>query len=246
METIALLNGVMMTTSSWVFQTRVLSNHRLVLHDFRGQLENLMPGPFTLEQHVEDLRELLDREGIDRAHLVGTSYGGEVGMLFALTYPERVQSLCVIASCSEVGPELRKAIEEWRDVARNEPDRLYDVTAPCNFSRGFLTESFMEAGRMRLRSYPPEFFPAFADLCDAFLALDITDRLHEIKAPTLVIAAERDRLKPVHYSRIIAARIPNAELVVVPDAPHAVFLERARDVNELLLSWVARHSAGRR
>jgi 3-oxoadipate enol-lactonase len=245
MEAVVLLNGIMMTTASWVFQTRVLSPlYRVVLHDFRGQLQNLMPGPFTLQQHVDDLLELLDRERIDRANLIGTSYGGEVGMLFALAHPERVQSLAVIACVSHVEPPLRASIELWRDTARTAPEKLYDVTAPWNFSPGILTETFMEAGRKRLRAHPPEFFAAFADLCDAFLTLDLTARLHEITAPTLVIAAEQDRLKPLHYSETIASQIPNARLEVIPDAGHAVFLECAIAVNELLLDWLAAHTSG--
>jgi 3-oxoadipate enol-lactonase len=246
MEAVVLLNGIMMTTASWVFQTRVLSPlYRLVLHDFRGQLQNLMPGPFTLQQHVEDLVELLDREGIERAHLIGTSYGGEVGMLFALEHPERIQSLAVIACASHVEPPLRASIEVWRDTARSAPETLYDVTAPYNFSPGILTETFMEAGRKRLRSHPPEFFTAFADLCDAFLTLDLTGRLPELTAPTLVIAAEQDRLKPLHYSETIASRIPNARLEVIPEAGHAVFLECATQVNELLLEWLAQQTSAR-
>ncbi len=238
-EPVFLLNGIMMTAESWVFQTRALGpHHRLVLHDFRGQLMNLMPGPFTLQQHVDDLAALMDREGVERAHLVGTSYGGEVGMLFALAHPQRVASLAVIACASHVEPPLRAAVELWRDTARNAPEALYDVTAPYNFSPGILTPSFLEAGRGRLRRLPPEFFTALADLCDAFLTLDITARLPELAARTLVVAAEKDALKPLHYSRLIASRIPNARLEIVPDAAHAVVLESADAVNALLAGWL--------
>lgn len=238
-----LLNGIMMTTESWVFQTRALApHHRLVLHDFRGQLTNLMPGPFTLQQHVDDLVALMDREGVERAHLVGTSYGGEIAMLFALAHPRRVASLAVIACVSHVEPPLRTAVELWRDTARRTPEALYDVTAPYNFSPGILTPTFMEAGRARLRRHPPEFFTCFADLCDAFLTLDITARLPELAARTLVIAAEKDALKPLHYSRLIASQIANARLEIIPDAAHAVVIESADAVNALLLDWLAAQS----
>ena len=236
---VALLNGIMMTVDSWVFQTRALSPYvPLITHDFRGQLRNLVPGPYELRQHVDDFRELLDREGVDRVHVVGTSYGGEVGMMFALAHPERVASLCVIACVSHVEPPLRASVELWRDTARNAPEQLYDLTAPYNFSPAFLTDAFLEAGRRRLAKYPPEFFPAFADLCDAFLTLDITARLHEIEAPALVIAGERDVLKPLHYSETIAATIPKAKLHVVPAAPHAVVIEKSHEVNALLFDWL--------
>lgn len=240
MEAVAFLNGIMMTADSWIFQRRALASHyRLVLHDFRGQLRNLVPGPFTLQQHIDDLRELLDAEGVDRVHLVGTSYGGEVGMLFALAHPQRVRSLAVIACVSHVGRPLREAVERWRDVARAQPEQLFDLTAPYNFSPGMLTPTFLEAGRERLRNLPPQFFASLADLCDAFLTLDLTARLHEIRVPTLVIAAEKDALKPLHYSREIASSIPNARLEVIPDAAHAVVVEDPHSVNALLLDWLS-------
>ena len=240
---VVLLNGIMMTGESWHHQTRALSDsYRVVTHDFRGQLRNLMPGPFELRQHVEDLRALLDDLGIDRAHLVGTSYGGEVAMLFALAHPERVASLALIACVSHVEPPLREAIELWRETALHEPEQLFDLTAPYNYSPSFLTEAVMAAGRERVRRYPGAFFPAFAALCDAFLTLDITGRLDAIVPRTLVIAAENDRLKPLHYSRTIAARIPNARLEVIPASGHAVVIENPAAVNALLLDWLARSS----
>jgi len=240
---VVLLNGIMMTADSWTSHTRALSESRRVITlDFRGQLRNLMPGPFELQQHVDDLLALLDELGIERADFVGTSYGGEVGMLFALAHPERVESLAVIACVSHIEPPLRQAVELWRDTALNAPDQLFDVTAPYNYSPAFLTEAVRTAGRERVRRFPPEFFPAFAALCDAAVTLNITDRLHEIQAPTLVIAAEHDRLKPLPYSETIASRIPNARLEVIPDSGHAVVIEKANAVIALLLDWLSRRS----
>ncbi|MBV8516622.1 MAG: alpha/beta fold hydrolase [Acidobacteria bacterium] len=234
-EPLFLLNGIMMTTASWAQETRRLAkSYRCVLHDFRGQLRTPVPGPYALRDHVDDLAALFDRLGIDRAHLAGTSYGGEVAMLFALAHPERVRTLTVIASVSHSEAPLRASVTRWRDTALHAPDALYDLTLPDNFSPDFVTPVLAQQGRDRLSTYPPEFFRAFADLCDAFLTLDITDELHAIRCPTLVIAAERDALKPVHYSEIIASRIPNARLAIVPNAGHAVVIERPDAISALI------------
>jgi 3-oxoadipate enol-lactonase len=231
-EPVVLLNGVMMTTQSWVFQTGNLADtYRVVLHDFRGQLRSPHSGPIAMEDHVGDLVALLDRLGIERAHIVGTSYGGEVGMLFALAHPGRVRTLTLIACVSHIEPPLREAVTRWRDAS---PEELYDVTAPYNFSPDFLTPALLEAGRSRLRAYPPEFFSGFRELCDAFLRLDITECLHEITAPTLVMCGSIDVLKPPRYSEIIASRIPHAWLEIVEGAGHAVFLEKHETINEML------------
>ena len=232
-EPLALLNGVMMTMQSWVFQRRALEpRFRCLLHDFRGQL--LSPGPVSsMSEHVDDLVALLDHLQIDKTHLVGTSYGGEVGMMFAAAHPDRVRSLAVIASVSHVDAPLRDAVTLWRDVALTAPETLYEITAPYNFSPAFLA-AMVEQGKARLAAYPPEFFRGFAELCDAFLRLEIDPS--PIVCPTLVVCGEDDALKPVHYSRTIAAQIPNARLEIVP-GPHAVVIENPEAVNALLLEF---------
>jgi 3-oxoadipate enol-lactonase len=239
-EPLVLLNGIMMTVRSWASQTQALSaRYRCVLHDFRGQLRNPVPGPFAMSEHVDDLAELLDRLEIGSAHIVGTSYGGEVGMMFALAHPERVRSLSAIACASHVEPPLAEAVTLWRDVAREAPEKLYEISAPYNYAPSVLTLDFVEQGKERLRRCPPDFFTNLADLCDAFLALDITDRLDEIHCPTLVICGERDALKPISYSRTIASGIAGAKLHVIEGAGHAVALERPDAVNALLIRFLA-------
>jgi pimeloyl-ACP methyl ester carboxylesterase len=226
---LVLLNGVMMTMQSWALQVPRLSpRFRCVRHDFRGQLRSGKPGRYTLRQHVDDLRALLDLLGIERADLAGTSYGGEIGMLFAIAHPERVRRLAVIACVAEADDALRAKVGRWIDVARQEPLQLYDATVHDNFSDAFLTPQFIELGRERLRAYPPEWFEAFAELCEAALTLRVD--LPKIAAPTLVVCGENDTLKPVAHSRAIAAALPNAELAIVPGAGHAVVIEKPDDV----------------
>jgi 3-oxoadipate enol-lactonase len=242
---VAFLNGIMMTTRSWVFQTALLrQRYRCILHDFRGQLLSGKPEePFTMATHAEDLWCLLDHLGFETCHVVGTSYGGEVGMIFAATHPERVQSLAVISTVSYVGEELHQAVTEWADAALNDPDRLYRVSVPLNFSSKFLASSpdVVDQGQERVRSCPPEFFPAFARLVEAFQELDITERLPEITCPTLVMCGEEDALKPVHYSRTIAQSIPGAEFLIVPGAGHALVIENPAAVNTALLGFLEKH-----
>ncbi len=244
-EPVALLNGVMMTTQSWVLQTSLFRRrYRCLLHDFRGQLLSDKPEePWTLEDHAADLRGLLDHLEIESCHLVGTSYGGEVGMLFAATWPERVRSLAVISCASEVGPELDRAVAAWGKAALEAPETLYRVALPWNFSARFVAANpqIVEQGEDRLRACPPEFFPAFARLVEAFRRLDVTAELERIECPTLVLVGEEDALKPPSYSRRIAERIPGAELLLVADAGHAVILEKPQEVNTALLGFLEKH-----
>ena len=105
-ETVAFLNGVAMSTERWAAQTPFFSkNYHVLLHDFRGQgRSTLVSEGITFETHARDMAMLLDTLGIHGLHIVGVSYGAEVGMYFALMYPERVKSLTLGTAVSESDP----------------------------------------------------------------------------------------------------------------------------------------------
>ena len=72
-------------------------DYKCLLHDCRGQLMSTdLTSEIDMEEHVEDLKELLENLKIDKVHLVGTSYGSEIAMMFAYTYPKMTKSLAVI------------------------------------------------------------------------------------------------------------------------------------------------------
>ncbi|MDX1698592.1 MAG: alpha/beta hydrolase [Thiohalobacterales bacterium] len=239
---VALLNGVLMTTASWSLQTASLARrYQCILHDFRGQLLSSKPEcSWTMNDHVEDFHALLDYLGIECCHVVGTSYGGEVGMMFAARYPHRVRSLAVIASVSEIGPDVDAPVREWRRAALEAPETLYRTMLPTTFSPAFLAANpqLAEQGEARISAMEPAFFHAFAKLIDAFLELDITAMLPDIRCPALVMTGAQDRLKPPSYSRLIADAIPRSQLVEVAGAGHAIVLEQAEVVNNTLMAFL--------
>ncbi|HWN44225.1 MAG TPA: alpha/beta hydrolase, partial [Thermoanaerobaculia bacterium] len=92
-EPVLLLNGGMMTLTAWEPVVAALdSRFQVVRCDFRGQLQSPGEPEPSLEAHVRDLVELIDGLGLERVHVVGTSYGGLVGLLFAALHPKRTAS----------------------------------------------------------------------------------------------------------------------------------------------------------
>ncbi|MEA2163661.1 MAG: hypothetical protein QOK37_1788 [Thermoanaerobaculia bacterium] len=177
-EPLVLLNGIMMTTASWAKQTAALSPHfRCILHDFRGQLRSdKPPAPYSMQMHVDDLLALLDELGVERAHLVGTSYGGEVGMMFAGAHPDRVRSLSVIACVSRVDDSLRDGITLWAETARNAPERLWELSLPYNYSPQFIAANpaFIAVSSQRVSSMPADWYrawPIFAKRFSLFASI---------------------------------------------------------------------------
>lgn len=240
-EVVVLSNGVLMSTASWGLQTPVLARHyRVLVYDCRGMWKSEHPvGPYTMEEHADDLAALLDALQIDRAHLVGISYGGEVSMMFALRYPQRTRSLIVSSSVSHSDPILRAMIDTWSAAARaGDARRLFDETYMLNFSAGYITanRAALEAAAARYQSLD---MPAVLELFDCFNRLNLTADLHRITAPTLVMVGEADILKPRRYSEIIAAEISGAQMAVIPGAGHALCLEKPAIFNALVLGFLA-------
>ncbi|MBN1178202.1 MAG: alpha/beta fold hydrolase [Anaerolineae bacterium] len=240
-DVLVLSNGVLMSTSSWAFQVPVLSKHyRVLLYDCRGMWQSDHPaGPYSMALHADDLAALLDALEIPRAHLVGISYGAEVSMAFALQYPERTRSLVLSSAVSHVDPLLAGWMSGWIAATRaRDPEMLFDVTYPLNFSEAWIAANPAALAAARER-YAALDFDALLELLLGFSRLNLTAELHKIAAPTLVLVGEEDILKPRKYAEIIAREIPEADFVVVPRAGHAVCWEQPRAFNALILGFLA-------
>jgi len=242
---VALVNGVLMSTASWVYQTPMLARrYRVLLHDCRGQGQSEHPaGPYSMRQHADDLAALLDALDIEAAHIAGISYGGEIAQLMGLHYPEKVRSLFLSSTVSEVRPLLRAKIAAWMAATeRRDGAMLYRVSVTDNFSELWLAAhpGWAEASIPR---YEQLDFDAVLNLCRAFLEIDWTAELQRITAPTLVAVGELDTLKPLApYSRLLVEHIPGAQLLVLGNAGHACCIETPGAWNAALLGWLALQS----
>ncbi len=243
-EVIALLNGVAMSTDSWIFQINELQkNFRILVHDFRGQgKSDLTFQNNTFEQHAQDLKALIDHLGITKLHIVGVSYGAEVGMYFALLYPENVRTLTLGTAVSESKSHLKAVIDSWIRAAETYDGELFfRVMAPFVYSEVFYNKRngwLDHRAEIFGKTVTQQWLRAFISLCENFLTLDITTRLREIKVPTLVLAGEKDLLKPVSYSEIIQQEICDAQLKVIKDGGHALFLEKPTEFNEAVVDFI--------
>ncbi len=242
-DVLVLSNGILMSTASWAFQKNDLSRHnRLLLYDCRGMWNSDHPaGPYTMELHADDLAALLDALGIEHAHIGGISYGAEVSIAFALKHPQRTQSLVLSSAVTHSEPLLKGMIESWRKaVVARDPDLFFQVSYWMNFSQEWIqaNQATLQATAQRYHSLD---FDALINLIDCFSQMDLTARLGEIHAPTLVMVGEKDILKPRHYAEIIANAIHGAELVVVPGSGHALCHERPGVFNTLVLGFLAKH-----
>jgi 3-oxoadipate enol-lactonase len=244
-DVLVLSNGILMSTGSWAYQLPVLKRHlRVLLYDCRGMWQSEHPaGPYSIEQHADDLAALLDALQIPRAHIGGISYGGEISLGFALRYPERTRSLLVSSAIATTDAEMRARTQPWLDAAlARDPEALYQATAPLNFSPAWAAanQPLLQAARSRYNTLD---LNAFVELMRAFMKLDLQEQISAIRAPTMVMVGEQDILKTPRYARAIAGCIAGAEYVVVPGAGHALSWEKPGAFNSLVLGFTLKHAA---
>lgn len=242
-EAVVLLNGIAMTIAHWKPVAAALSaaGYKVLSHDMRGQMLSEWPaGEYSLSLHARDLASMMRGLGIAKAHIVGTSYGAEVAMTFAIEHPQMCASVVSIDGVSEYDEVLGSAVESWKSAALSDARVFYRSLMPWNYSASFLKANaeILAKREDAIAAMPRAWFEAFARLCDSFMAIDLTKDLGKIRCPALALVAEEDILKGPKYSRIIADGISGAEYGVIPGAGHAVVIERPDAVAARLLEFL--------
>jgi class 3 adenylate cyclase len=178
---------------------------------------------------MDDVRAVMDAAGSERAALVGISEGVPMSILFAATYPDRVQALVCCGGMArstedvdypwaapaeallESGLEL--VIPHWGEGS------IIEVVAP---SQADNPETRAFFARMERGSASPGML---ASLAQMFLDIDVRDVVPNVHAPTLVLHRHHDRLVNVRNGRWLAEHMPNARLVELPGDDHVLWYE---------------------
>jgi len=243
-ELVILNNGVFMNTTSWAMQLPALSRrYRVLTYDMRGQGQSEHPdSEYTFALHTYDLLGLMDGLGLEKAHLVGTSYGGELNLMMGIHHPERCRSLVIIASVSHSDPMCLAMIERWSMAARlGDGPAFFRLTYPDVYSEAFLVQR-ADLIPMAEERYATLDLRAAGRLLDCFKQFNVTAELGRIRVPTCIASAELDILKPRRYGEIMHEGIKGSEFHLVPGAGHVVVLERAAEINTIILGFLAKQS----
>lgn len=216
------------------------TRRRAIAPDPRGTGRSDKPGgPYTIAQMAEDLAGLLEALRAVPAHVVGHSMGGYVAQVLALRRPDLVRSL-VLMSTSPGGagaaPVPRATREAWEAAAGLDPRSFARATFAYAFREGWPErhpERFEEDLARRLaHPTPPERWRDQYLACEAFLAAGVS--VERIAVPVLVLHGSRDRVVPHENARLLAARVPRAQLHVLEGAGHNLMLEEPERVAEVL------------
>ncbi len=231
------------TISSAVFEPLIdlyAEHFECIFYDHRGSARSKGSPPVTMGGLADDAARLLTALRIPRALVYGLSMGGMVALEVALRHPARVRGL-VLGGTSPGGPFApRLGPKDVFSIARGGVTER-SLRAPLLFSSAFRREHPERVRELvryfKLHRSSPATI-AVQTLAAARFASTL--QLGRIRSPTLVMHGERDRLVPLAAGRMLADRIPEAELAVVPGAGHAYAMEAPQESLDLLLGWVER------
>lgn len=250
-ETILFLNGGFMTFGSWEPVARPMrQGYRHLFCDLRGQIKSPGPSRDRLEENVQDVRDLLDHLNIEQVHVLGTSFGGFVGLLFAALHPERVLSVVAATTTDVATPDLVRGVEDLRRtvadiVEGGDAGRFHDLLLQEVYSPEFIAEYRQEFSRRRdqMGTLPKDWFAGLQGIITCTETVDLRPHLGAVRCPTLVIHAARDEVIPRERSEALAAAVNGAELIEHPFSGHALVAEDPKWLAEQCLSFLSRAEA---
>jgi 3-oxoadipate enol-lactonase len=236
-----LIMGLGWTSQMWHRSRPVLAaQFRTIAFDNRGVGQSdVPPGPYPIALMASDAAAVLDAAGVERAHIWGMSMGGMIAQEFALQYPQRVRSL--ILGCT--APSGPNAVQAEREVIqllfapRTTPEEVAKAINPYIYDAD-TPEGRKDEDLAVRRPWFPTAEGYLAQL-QGIMAWEAYSRLPQIAAPTLVIHGESDRLVPPENGRRITARIPNAELVLIPHASHIFPTDQTEAAHRAMLNFLA-------
>lgn len=240
---VVLLHGLGSCTRDWDRQIPVFAQrHTVVAVDVRGHGQSDKRGPYGIPRFSADMASLLAAIGLGPAHLVGFSMGGMIAFQLALDAPSLVKTLTIVNSMPTLVP---KTPEEWLKLqARLWILRIFGVRtlatkiAQINFPR----EDQADLRKALIERIAGNDESAYRAISKAMVGWTIESKLAHVRSPTLVLTSDRDYTS-VAYKRAYAARMPNAEVVVIENSRHLTPMDQAEAFNRTVLAFVGQHDA---
>lgn len=244
-EPLVLIPGFASGAWSWLWQAgEFAKTFRVISFDPPGVSKSKVTGgrSVTIENIADDVLELLDKLNVEKAHLLGISFGGFVAQEFALRHPSRLKKL-VLASTSFGGPdhipptpEVLASFEpaDSTDTADRTKRRLRQAFLPAFVqSHSGVVERFCD---LRESNIVPE--EIYNQQLKSAMKFDAGERVTNILAEALILSGGRDIVVPVENAYNLAARLPNSRLEILHDAGHMAFVECAGEFNGLVRDFL--------
>ena len=214
---------------------------RTVALDHRGSGESEAPaGGYSIPQFADDAIGLLDRLGIERAHVLGYSMGGRVGQDMAARYPDRVSALVLAASAAKANAlniySLRASAWLFETYG---PEAAAAFGPLISFTHAYFEDTLESlTDSLGAPAYEPMAMHAYRGHVEAIENHDSTPILGRIAAPTLVLVGEAEWLNPMSDQQAMVDNIPGARLRVLEGGGHGFLWEIPDAFNRAVIEFL--------
>ena len=239
-DPLLLIPGTGGSLSAWQAQIPEWSRKlRCIAVDIRGGGRSDKPdSPYSVRLLADDMIGILDVLGLERAHIAGLSLGSAVAQEMGISFPNRTMTLSLHNTWART--------DRWLKI-RFEVSKFLLQKGPWELSEGHRQLTLFSPGKVnKISSGDGKCEPESAEvkaklrLYDADIRHDTLDRLHMIKAPTLVTTGEEDNSLPPRYALEVHKQIPNSTFHFFsgPGSSHTVCTERPQEFNEVQKSFL--------
>lgn len=229
---VVLIHGAGGTHLYWPAEIRRLTGYRVLAPDLPGHGKSAGRGRQSVGEYGEALLEWLSALGIHSAVMIGHSLGSAIALTLALDHPENVSALVLVG-----GGARLKVASQLMGLAENPTTYLTAVRTVVEWSFGPSAPPRMkELAEQRMAETRSSVLYNDFRACSEF---DETDRVCQVRQPTLIVCGREDRMTPVRHSQYIAEQIPAAELKIIADSGHMVQLEKPSELADALQSFLS-------
>lgn len=231
-------NSLMANGSMWDGNIAALAErYRVLRYDKRGHGgSGLSAGPYTIAQLADDAIGLLDALGIQKVHFMGLSIGGMIGQQLGARYPERILSLSLCNTASEMPP--RSLWEERFEIARTQGIAgLVDGTIKRWFTAPFIERAPQEIEKVRQMILGTN-IEGYMACGSAVRDMAQSTMLLKIKAPTLVLAGRDDPACTVDQGTVLHRVISHSKMVILEQAAHLSNIEQPEAFNNAVREFI--------
>jgi len=227
-----LVHGAGASYMDWPVQLRRHPEAQVITPDLSGHGDSPGSGHDHIGAYVEDLLALMDALEIEKAIVGGHSMGGAIAQTMALNAPDRVVGLLLVATGAHlpVNPLILDGLQTDTEATVRRIIRW-------SWAKSFSDEWLAEVPLKRLLTVDPTVTRNDYAACAAF---DVREQLGSIQAPTLIVAGEVDKMTPLAHSEVLAAGIPDADLVVIEGGGHMLALEQPEIFTKHVIAWLRR------
>jgi 3-oxoadipate enol-lactonase len=240
-EPLLLIMGLSYPSRMWHRSRPVLANsYRTIALDNRGVGQSdVPPGIYSIALMASDAAAVMDAAGVESAHVFGVSMGGMIAQELALQYPSRVRSL-ILGCTAAGGPHAVQAESAALETLMRRdltPEESKEAILPFIYDPATPRQRIDEDMVIRMKWYPTP--QGYQGQLQGIFGWEASSRLAQITAPTLVIHGESDRLIPPANGRLIAERIRDAKLVLIPQASHIFATDQPAAAHHAILEFLA-------